>query len=171
MRGRCDSHRGILVNRFEQGSEVVQFILAVPLLLFVLFAVVQVGGMMLSANQVGADITRACRQLDAAGLMRTTDKETFVKEGILGASTQLKGENLQVENVHAKSDTAISEVRLQSEGSIAQRTSTTTLSYDVSYEVPSILAFPGLSGRRLARHVDCAFVDGRAIEVSLGEAL
>lgn len=157
------------MNGPDRGSEVVQFALAAPLVLFVLFAIVQVAGMMLSANQVTSEITRACRQLDVAGLERATDKEGFVKAEILGASTQLKGENLQVENVRMQSNQAVSKGRLD-EGAIEERTSTTRLSYDMSYEVPNILAFPGLSKRTLARHVECSFLDERAIEVSLGAA-
>ena len=146
---------------------MVQFALAMPILLFVLFAIVQVAGMMLSANQITSDVTRACRQLNVAGLQRATDKEAFVKEGILGASTQLKSENLHVEHVRMKSDQAVSRGQLEEEGVIEQRTSTTRLAYDLKYEVPSILTFPGLADREFARHVECSFVAGRDIEVSL----
>lgn len=154
----------------EQGSEVVQFALVVPLLLFLLFSIMQIGGMILSANQVSSEITRACRQLDVAGLQRAVDKEGFVKRGIMGASTQLKGEYLQVNDVRMRSENMSSSGAYEGAGAIEQRTATMKLSYDMSYEVPSFLAFPGLADRRFVRHVECSYVAGRAIEVSMGAA-
>ena len=160
-----------MVSASERGSEVVQFALVAPLLLFALFGIVQVGGMMLAASQVSSDITRACRQMDLAGLRLASDKEAFVKAGILGASTQLIPENLQVERVRLESaQTRVT--RLLGEGDSAeQRTATARLSYDVRYEVPSILDVPGLSGRTFSRHVDCSYVEGRVIEVEVREGL
>ena len=45
----------------ERGSEIVQSVVAVPLVLLVVFATVQAGGMMLSVNRLTADLARACR--------------------------------------------------------------------------------------------------------------
>ncbi len=159
------------MSDLDAGSEVVQFALAMPLLLLVVFSVVQVGGMVLAVNQVSSDIVRACRQLDAAGLQRAADKEAFVKEGIVGKATQLREENLSVENVSVETSIVRVEGLTEAGGMVDQRTSATAFSYDVRYNVPSILALPGLEGRVLARHVNCDYVDGRVIEVSLGAAL
>lgn len=155
----------------DRGSEVVQFVLAVPLLLFMVFAIIQLGGMMLSANQLSADISRACRQLDVVGFESALNKETFIKEGILGKSTQLKESNLQVSAVQSKKDEQCLTGRLPDQGLVEQRTATTTLTYDVGYAVPSFLAVPGLSDGLLSRHVTCVYVDGRAIELALAAAL
>lgn len=152
----------------ERGSEVVQFVVTVPLLLFVVFAVVQVGGMTLAVSQVSSELTQAGRQLDVAGLELASDKEAFVKAGVMGASTQLKGDRLRVERVRVKQGGSRF-VREASDGmSIEQRTTSIVLSYDVSYDLPSFLDVPGLADQVLRRHVEAEFVSGRAVEVEMG---
>ena len=86
-----------MVKDVERGSEIVQFAVVVPLLMLVVFATVQLGGMTLVANQLSSEITRACRQFDVGGFERATDKEAFVEEGIVGASSQLRPNSLHVE--------------------------------------------------------------------------
>lgn len=150
----------------ERGSEVVQFVVALPLLLLVVFAVVQLGGMTLAASQLSSEITRACRQLDVAGLERAADKEVFLKEEILGASTQLRAESLHVEHVswrRAATRSSGEETGL----AIEQRTTAVELSYYVRYELPSLIQLPGLSGQMLVRKVESSLVEGRTIEVEV----
>lgn len=154
----------------ERGSEVVQFAIAVPLLLFVVFGIMQVGGMMLAASQLSCGITRACRQLDIAGLQHAEDKEAFVKAGVLGAATQLVPSNLDVWQVRAfDQQERISQSATG--GDIAEQLSTsTTLSYDIRYEIPSLLSLPGLFDQSFSRHVVCTYVEERVVEVRLGSS-
>lgn len=155
------------MNDAEQGSEVVQFAVAVPLLMLVVFATVQLGGMTLVANQLSSEITRACRQFDVGGFERATDKEAFVEEEIVGASSQLRPNSLHVERV--RWERQMQQNRGDSgDGSIEQRTTRLALSYDVRYELPSVLDVPGLSGQSLERSVTSVFCEGRAIEVEVG---
>ncbi len=99
------SSRGSLRGRSapERGSEIVQSVVAVPLVLLVVFAAtVQAGGMMLSVNRLTADLARACRQMDTAGLALAVDRERFVADEVLGAATQLKPDLLTVSNVRSE---------------------------------------------------------------------
>lgn len=149
----------------ERGSEVVQFVIAMPLLLAVLFSIMQLAGMTLAASQVSSEITRACRQLDAAGFELAADKERFVKEGILGASTQLDPERLHVERVCWASERTNGERPVRDGGVIEERATMVAVSYDVRYRLPAIADLPGLTGRVLERHVQCTFTDDRVIEI------
>lgn len=159
----------------ERGSEVVQSVVAVSLVLLAVFAVVQVGGMMLSISRLTADLSRACRQMDTAGLALAADRERFVAEEVLGAATQLKPELLQVRNVRMSA--AVEEGAGQAPGQgtasdadagVLQRTDAARVSFDVAYELPSLAAFPGLAHRTIARHVVCEHVEGRVVEVGVG---
>lgn len=149
----------------ERGSEVVQFAVAMPLLLVVLFSIMQLAGMTLATSQVSSEITRACRQLDAAGFELATDKERFIKDGILGASTQLDSGRLRVEHVKWTSGKTKRGRPVREGGVIEERSTVIAASYDVRYRLPAIADLPGLTGRVLERRVQCSFVDGRAIEI------
>lgn len=153
----------------ERGSEVIQFAVATPLLLFVLFAVVQIAGMMLTTSQVSSEITRACRQLDVAGLHQAFDKEAFVQAELLGAATQLIPSNLHVSSVQARDNQDRLECGAQGGGTVEQRTASTELSFEVRYDIPSLLDMPGLAGQSLARQVAATYVGSRVIEVSMEE--
>ena len=155
------------MNDAEQGSEVVQFAVAVPLLMLVVFATVQLGGMTLVVTQLSSEITRACRQFEVGGFERATDKEAFVEEEIVGASSQLRPDSLHVERVRWERQTRQDRGGAE-DGSIEQRTTRLELSYDVRYELPSVLDVPGLSGQSLERSVTSIFCEGRAIEVEVG---
>lgn len=153
----------------ERGSEVIQFAVATPLLLFVLFAVVQIAGMMLTTSQVSSEITRACRQLDVAGLHQAFDKEAFVQAELLGAATQLIPSNLHVSSVQARDNQDRLECGAWGGGTVEQRTASTELSFEVRYDIPSLVDMPGLAGRSLARQVAATYVGSRVIEVSMEE--
>lgn len=153
--------------RTERGSETVQFAIAAPLVLVILFSIMQVGGMMLTASQVSSEVTRASRQLDVTGFELAGDKGAFVKREVLGTVTQLSADNLQVEHVRWRR--AQERTRgTQEVGELEQRTTITSVSYDVRYRFPAIADLPGLTDREIARSVRCELVDGRVIEVELG---
>lgn len=160
----------------ERGSEVVQSVAAVSLVLLAVFAVVQAGGMMLSISRLTADLSRACRQMDTAGLALAADRERFVADEVLGSATLLKPELLRVENVTmsaaeerpARAFGAGTVSSADADATVSQRTDAARVSFDVAYELPSLAAIPGLAHRTIARHVVCEHVEGKVVEVAVG---
>lgn len=158
-----------MVKGGEQGSEIVQFVVATPLFLLLVFSIIQVGGMMLCVNQVSSDITRACRQVDCNGLEQTLNKDDFIKREILGSATQLLPGNLHIDNVKAERKLFNKAYPHDFKGTSLQRTSAMELSYELCYEVPSFLDLAGLSGKKLSRHVACSYLAGKVIELQFKE--
>lgn len=154
------------MKKSERGGEIVQFVVALPLLLLVVFSVVQLGSMTFAASRLSSEITRACRQLDAAGLERAVDKEAFVKAEILGSSSQLQAGSLQVSGVRWRRESLSGEGELEG-GAIEERVVVVTVSFDVRYELPSVVAVPGLSGQALARSVEASLVEDHVVEVEV----
>ena len=99
------------------------------------------------------------------GFELAANKERFVEEGILGASTQLDPARLHVEHVSWTSERTKREQPVRDGGAIEEQSTVIEASYDVSYLLPAVADLPGLAGRVLKRHVRCSFVDGRAIEI------
>ena len=145
----------------ERGSEIVQSVVAVPLVLLVVFATVQAGGMMLSVNRLTADLARACRQMDTAGLAFAVDRERNVRSEALGA---VQGARL----APGATSRAAGEEGAGAGAGIVQRTDAVRVSFDVRYELPSLMAVPGLAHRTIARHVECEQLAGRIVEVEVG---
>ena len=101
---------------------------------------------------------------------------------VLGAATQLKPDLLTVSNVRSEALGAVQGARLApgatsraagEEGAgagagIVQRTDAVRVSFDVRYELPSLMAVPGLAHRTIARHVECEQLAGRIVEVEVG---
>lgn len=174
------------MNRREAGGEIVQAVVAMPLVILVVFAVVQVGGMMLATHRLAADLTRACRQIDAAGIALAEDREEFVKRQVLGIASQLQPERLHVEKVGLAFDEYPEEIGSStaagwsggtgdgaalsaSPPSLGQRTSVARVSFDLAYDLPLLMALPGLPEQRVCRHVACSHIEGRVTEVEVKE--
>ncbi|MEA5019887.1 MAG: TadE/TadG family type IV pilus assembly protein [Gordonibacter sp.] len=165
------------MNEYERGSEVVQAAVVLPLVLLVVFAVVQVGGMMLSTHRLAADLVRVSRQMDIGGLVLAGDKEAYLKSQLLGPRSQLQSECLRVENVELKleqkgqgAQPSKAEKVLGSDSSsssIEQRMQMVKVSFDIAYDLPSMVVIPGLSGQTIMRHLDCTSVESRVVEVGM----
>ncbi len=165
------------MNERERGSEVVQAAVVLPLVLLVVFAVVQVGGMMLSTHRLTADLVRVSRQMDIGGLVLAGDKEAYLKSQLLGPRSQLQSERLRVENVELKLEQRGQGARpsktkevLGSDSFlpfIEQRIQVVKVSFNVAYDLPSMVVIPGLSGQTIMRHLDCTSVESRVVEVGM----
>lgn len=155
-----------MVKERDRGSELIQAIIGFPFLIMLVFGVVQIGGMALMTNRLASDITRAQEQIDVNGLVLAQDKDTFLRSEILRASGQLDEESLHVTN-GSVSVTEKSETNSASQSSTVDETQQVAhVSYDVVYDMPSIINIPSLMGHELRRHIDFDHVVSRRIEVS-----
>lgn len=156
-------------RRPEDGNATLQFLFAVVFLMTLLFSGIQIGGMMLSANRLGTDLTRATYKVDAGGLMLASDKEAFVHDQIIAIGSELSSENLSVSDVRVTASNASSAGAVGAGAGglteISQDTVSIEVSFDVSYAIPSIVDMPGLSGQTLSRHVEFVRVGETTIEV------
>lgn len=151
----------------ERGNETIQFTMVVSVLLLIVFGTVQIGGMMLSANRLSSDVLRACRQLNATGIERAVDKEEFVKSHILDRSGQLTANSLSIDHVVYSSIQVDRSHVAEGKESIALRKEKTAVSFDLSYEIPSFIDLPGLSGQTLERRVECVCAGRSVVEVRM----
>ncbi len=151
----------------ERGGEAVQFMVAVSALLLIVFGAVQIGGMMLSTTRISSDVLRACKQLNAAGIECAADREEFVKSQILSNSGQLIESNLSIDHVACSSVQVDRGHVAEGQESISLRRERMAVSFDLSYEIPSFLDLPGLSGRMLERHVECVRTGSSLVEVEM----
>lgn len=151
----------------ERGGEVIQFVVAVPLLLLVVFGTAQVSATVLSSAQLSSEITRVCRSVDGIGVVQAPDKGAFIKEQIIGASTQLDAASIAVANVRVAQSDLPSSVEEGALGALRREGSIVSLSYDISYQVPSIVSLPGYRDQTLSRHVQCSFASGRVVELEV----
>ena len=159
-----------MVRRMEEdGNATVQFLIAAMFMFVLVFGGIQIGGMMLSANALASDLARASYQVDAGGLALAADKDAFVRDQIIAAGSTLKESALPVTGVRISTShsEATGGVREDSQGltEIASDTARIEVSFDVAYEMPSIIDMPGLTGQVLARHVEFVRIGERTIEV------
>ncbi len=147
----------------ERGSEVVQFVVAMPLFLALLFSCMQVACTVFTCQLISSEIVQACLEMDTGGLAIASNKEAFVKAQIIGASTQLAEENLSVSNVTIAARKTTSAREAGGGETLSSRTSGSNFTCDVSYQVPGLFACVGLP-QVLSRHVAWTSVDERVIE-------
>lgn len=151
------------MHESERGSEVVQFVIVIPLFLALLFSCVQVACTVFSTQLVSSEIVQACLQMDTAGLAVAPNKEEFVKSQIIGSATQLVEKNLVVRNVTVASRKTTAAREAGGGETLSSNTRGSDFSCDISYQVPGIFSCVGLP-QTLSRHVVWTSVDERVIE-------
>ncbi len=159
-----DRSEGVIdMSESERGGEIVQFVIATPLFLALLFSCVQVACTMFSTQLVSSEVVQACLQMDTGGLTIAPDKEAFVKSQIIGSSTQLVAKNLSVKDVKIAPRKTRASRRAGGGETLSSNTAGTDFSCEISYRVPGIFACVGMP-QTLSRQVVWTSVDERVIE-------
>lgn len=159
--------------RNEEGSELVQFVCAFVCFFILLFSALQLSVVALSVNELNSDISRACRRIDSEGLLAAYNKNEFVKASILRNSDSLVDGNLQITRAAVKTSKSQGELLGQSAtdkvtraGRLQGHRQETTMSCEVTYQIPVLFQIPGFSSWELKRAIRCNYVDGKAVEVA-----
>lgn len=155
------------MSRRELGSEIVQFVCVMPLLLAVVFGIIQVTLTMFSAEVFFSEVSQASLRIDTAGLVAAADKERFVADEIIGQVSQLDASSIEVKNVVVKTrrDGAMWD---EAEGGLKTRLVATDVSFDALYRPAPIITIPGWSNEDFSRRVSVSCNDERAVEVQVG---
>ena len=153
--------------RRESGSEIVQFVCVMPLLLAIVFGIIQVALTMFSAEVFFSEVSQASLRIDTAGLVAAVDKERFVADEIVGQVSQLDAASIEVKNVvvGTRRDGMAWD---EAEGGLKTRLVATDVSFDALYRPASIIVIPGWSNEGFSRHVSFSCNDVRAVEVQVG---
>ncbi len=153
--------------RKEEGSELVQFVCVMPLLLALVFGIIQVAVVMFSAEVFFSEVSQASLRIDTAGLVAAGDRERFVADEIVGQATQLDASSLVVKNV-VVSTRRDGSAWDEAEGALKTRLVVTDVSFDALYAPSSISAIPGWPSGGFSRHISFSCNDERAVEVRVG---
>lgn len=150
----------------EHGSEVIQFVLVVPLFLFLLFFAIQIACSFFTLQLASSELTQASMRMNTSGLIAAKDKDAFVKSEILGSSSQLVSERLDVTD--AKVSTSKTKLNNSVGGSldVSQNTSSSTCTATVTYSVPMVFLAPGFP-HTLTRHLEWVCIDNHTIETKV----
>ena len=150
--------------RNELGSEVVQFVFAVILLLTLMFGTLYIVCYTSSAIMLSSELSRACLRLDAAGLAESPDKARFIAAEIAGESSQLKLGNIDVNDVRVETR---EKSAASPENSLQQRSKVASVSFSISYRLPVELSLEQVQNAALERRVVCSIENERVSEVSI----
>lgn len=150
----------------ETGSEIVQFVCVMPLLLAIVFGIVQVALTMFSAEVFFSEVSQVTLRIDTAGLVAAKDKERFVADEIIGQVSQLDASSIAVKNVVVKTRRGGSAWN-ETDGALKTRLVDADVSFDVLYKPSSIVAIPGWPGEGFSRHVSFSCNEERAVEVQV----
>lgn len=158
-----------MVKGDERGSEIVQFAIVVPLLLFTVFAIIEVAGGALAVIRVSSDLVGACMSFDVASIEASGGGAVAVKAAIVEASDGLDPSRLTIANVEMFESGREASSLGANDASIVQRTRWARSSFDVSYELPVMIGLGGEGGWRIERHVEWSRDGMREIEVEVVE--
>lgn len=150
--------------RDEFGSEAVQFVFAVILLLMLMFGALYVSCFTSTAAMMSSELSRACLRLDTASLAKSPDKGRFIAAEIAGESSQLNLACIEVSDVRVEMHKTVAS---WPGSGMQQRSDVASVSFSVSYRLPVELSIAQAQHAVLARHVSCSIENERVSEVSV----
>lgn len=148
----------------ESGSEAIQFIFAIVLLMLLLFGSLYIACYTASASIFSSELSQACLRLDTAGLAESRDKSRFVAREIVDESSQLDFESIQVDDVRIDLSNKSSE---GIDGGVRQRAMISSVSFSVRYRLPLVFSVGDAMRPQLERRVFCAIENERISEVAV----
>lgn len=156
----------------ESGAEVVEFALCLPILLGAGLVIVQLCLVAFFAFGLEAQVSSATWNVRPAELVASTDQVATLKGAVCDGNV-LKQDRLTVENLNVRSrsessSTSLPDTPKNKDVGLTNYVHDKTLvevSCDMTYEVPTIFSFAGVSDIPVSRHVERTLVDTDRVEV------
>lgn len=153
--------------RDERGSESLLSAFIIPIIVLTVFACMQASVAAYEVNALAMSVDTAVLKADFSGALASGDLKSAVRDEIASAGPGLDEAGLAVDEARVEWNTRAdaASARGNMASSISKDTTTATLTAKVSYDVPSIVDVPGLSGMRVCRDVSVEVPVSSTIEV------
>ena len=160
-------------RNLEEGAEIVQLVIALPILFILIMAIVQLCVMAFSVLTLSSEAEQAAWEVDLDELKPvsgTDEANSLVRDAIIACSAALDESQLVVDNATYKESspysytwtTSISNNNIVYDteyrdryqlGEMYRDTTAGLIEFDVQYTLPTIINLPGLGHVTVTRHV------------------
>lgn len=152
----------------EDGSQVVQAVVAIPMLLMFALSSIQLSFVAASEAALSSQIQKAVAVVNAAEL-GAADKDAALKALISREGSMIDPDSLDVANTTVTYPSRTSLASSVDDGSgassISKNVQTARIEADVSYRMPTMINAFGFGEMTLARHVSCVQTVEAKVEV------